>query len=256
MAARTKTGAPRTIALTIALGMALAGCAGSPQAVELPEGHAPLPTTSASAPPSAEAAELDVSELSVASGISMAARLGFDKARVVSGAELAELKKVPGNSLGGVAVLPTGCADVIESLNWSPLQMGAEGARTDFLTEKIPATGSVEVARIADKSALEDHYATVLAMLTECKKVTLHQEAETIPFVSEKPSLKAGDADSAILWTRGNQGQGMRQQALVLIKTKGDYVGMASFIAADGLEAPEFSQMAAQVLNAALTQAR
>ncbi|GAA1868336.1 hypothetical protein GCM10009715_14310 [Paeniglutamicibacter psychrophenolicus] len=255
VAARTKTGALRTLALTLALGLALAGCAGAPQAVELPEGHAPLPTD-ASATPSGEAAELNVSELSVASGISMAARLGFDKARVISGTELTDLKKAPEDTLGGVAVLPTQCADVIESLNWSPVQMGAEGARTDFLTEKIPATGSVEVAKITDKSALEAHYATVLAMLTECKKVTLHQETETVPFTTEKPVLKAGDADSAILWTRGTKGQGMRQQALVLIKAKGDYVGMVSFIAADGLKAPEFSQMAAQVLNAALTQAR
>ena len=46
----------------------------------------------------------------------------------------------------------------------------------------------------------------------------------------------------------------MRQQALVLIKSKGDHVAMVSFIAEDGLEAPEFSQMAVQVLNAALAQ--
>ncbi|MGB9036434.1 MAG: hypothetical protein WCC45_18130 [Paeniglutamicibacter sp.] len=257
MAARTKTGALRTLALTLSLGLALAGCAGAPQAVELPEGHAPLPTgASAAATPSGGAAELNVSELSVASGISMAARLGFDKARVISGTELADLKKAPEDTPGGVAVLPTQCADVIESLNWSPVQMGGEGARTDFLTEKIPATGSVEVAKVTDKSALDAHYATVLAMLTECQKVTMHQETETVPFSTEKPVLKAGDADSAILWTRGRQGQGMRQQALVLIKAKGDYVAMVSFIAADGLKAPEFSQMAAQVLNAALTQAR
>ncbi|MFL4476493.1 hypothetical protein ACIPVK_21055 [Paeniglutamicibacter sp. MACA_103] len=245
----------RTLALTVSLGLALAGCAGAPDAAELPAGHAPLPTDAAAASPSAEAAELNVSELAVASGISMAARLGFDKARVISGTELTELKKAPEETLGGVAVLPTRCADVIESLNWSPLQMGGEGARTDFLTEKIAATGSVEVAEITDKSALEAHYATVLAMLTDCKKVTLHQDIDTVPFATSKPDLKAGEADSAIAWTRGTPGQGMRQQALVLIKTKGDHVAMVSFIAEDGLEAPEFSQLAAQVLNAALAQA-
>lgn len=255
MAARTKTGALRTLALSLSMGLLLAGCAGSPQAVELPEGHAPLSTESSAAAPSSAAAQLDVSELSVASGISMAARLGFDQARVITGTELAALKKAPEGTQGGVTVLPTQCAEVIESLNWSPLQMGGEGARTDFLTEKIPATGSVEVAKVTDKAALEAHYATVLAMLTDCKKVTMHQETETVPFATAKPDLKAGEADSAIAWTRGRPGQGMRQQALVLIKAKGDHVAMVSFIAADGLEAPEFSQMAAQILNAALAQA-
>ncbi|WP_411733542.1 hypothetical protein [Paeniglutamicibacter sp.] len=258
MAARTKTGALRTLALSMSMGLLLAGCAGSPQAVELPEGHAPLssaPSAASSAAPSSAAAELDVSGLSVASGISMAARLGFDKARVISGTELADLKTAPQDTSGGVAVLPTQCGDVIESLNWSPLQMGDEGARTDFLTEKIAATGSVEVAKITDKPALEAHYATVLAMLTECKKVTMHQGTETVPFTTAKPDLKDGEADSAIAWTRGTPGQGMRQQALVLIKAKGDHVAMVSFIAEDGLEAPEFSQMAAQILNAALAQA-
>ena len=254
MAARKKMGALRTLALGLSMGMLLAGCAGSPQAVELPEGHAPVSSGSSSAPSSA-AAELDVSELSVASGISMAARLGFDKARVISGTELAELKKAPGDTRSGLAVLPTQCGDVIESLNWSPLQMGGEGARTDFLTEKIAATGSVEVAEITDKAAMEAHYATVLAMLTECKAVTMHQDTETGPFNSSKPQLKAGTADSSIAWTRGTPGQGMRQQALVLIKAKGDHVAMVSFIAADGLEAPEFAQMAAEILNAALAQA-
>lgn len=259
MAARTKKGALRTLALSLSMGLLLAGCAGSPQPVELPEGHAPLgaPSSAASSAAPAEGAEaLDVSELSVASGISMAARLGFDKARVISGTELEDLKKAPEDSLGAVAVLPTQCAEVIESLNWSPLQMGGEGARTDFLTEKIAATGSVEVARITDKPALEAHYATVLAMLTDCRKVTMHQETETVPFETSKPVLKNGEADSAIGWTRGRPGQGMRQQALVLIKAQGDHVAMVSFIAADGLEAPEFTQMAAQVLNAALAQAR
>jgi hypothetical protein len=254
VAARKKMGALRTLALGLSMGMLLAGCAGSPQSVELPEGHAPVSSGSSSAPPSA-AAELDVSELSVASGISMAARLGFDKARVISGTELAELKKAPGDTRSGLAVLPTQCGDVIESLNWSPLQMGGEGARTDFLTEKIAATGSVEVAEITDKAAMEAHYATVLAMLTECKAVTMHQDTETVPFKSSKPQLKAGAADSAIAWTRGTPGQGMRQQALVLIKAKGDHVAMVSFIASDGLEAPEFAQMAAEILNAALAQA-
>ncbi len=257
MAAKTTKGGLRTFALAMAMGLLLAGCSSDPQGVELPEGHAPLSTNAtetAPAPASAEAAELNVSELSVASGISMAARLGFEKARVISGAELSDLKKAPEDTLGGITVLPTQCAETIESLNWSPVQMGGEGARTDFLADKVAATGSVEVAKITDNSSLNAHYATVLAMLTQCKKVTMHQETETVPFTTAKPKLKADEADSAIMWTRGAKGQQMRQQALVLIKAKGDHVAMVSFIAGDGLDSPEFAEMAAQILNAALAQ--
>lgn len=258
MAARTKKSGLRTLALGVAAGLLLAGCASDPQGPGLPEGHAPLSSNAsepAPAPTSTDAAELNTSELSVASGISMAARLGFEKARVIPGAELAALRKAPEDTLSGITVLPTQCAATIESLNWSPVQMGGEGARTDFLADKVAATGSVEVAKVTDKSSLDAHYATVMAMLTECRKVTMHQGTETVPFTTAKPKLKTDEADSAIMWTRGSKGQQMRQQALVLIKSKGEHVAMVSFIAGDGLDSPEFSEMAVQILNAALAQA-
>lgn len=260
MAANTKMGAFRALALTASLGLLLTACGGTEKLLELPEGHAPLASSaSPSAQPSTPAPadkELTTVQLAVASGISMAARLGFDQARVISGKELESLKEAPKDSLNGVVVIPSQCSEVIESLNWSPVQMGDEGARTDFLTEKIAATGSVEVAKISNKQELEAHYGTVLRMLTECKQISLHQEADTVPFITQKPVLKDGQADSAILWTRAKPGHAMRQQALVLVKAKGDYVGMVSFIAEDGLDAPEFSQMAGEILNAALTQTR
>lgn len=260
MAAKTKIGTIRALALTMSLGLLLSGCAGSAKPGELPEGHAPLPSSSGPSTPAASTApseaEMTRAQLAVASGISMAARLGFDQARVIGGQELESLKEAPKDSLNGVVVLPSQCSEVIESLNWSPVQMGTEGARTDFLNDKISATGSVEVAKIANKAELEAHYGTVLRMLTECKKISLHQNSETVPFTTQKPEVKEDRADSAILWTRAKPGHAMRQQALVLIKTQGDYVGMVSFIASDGLESPEFSQMAGEILNAALTQTR
>lgn len=260
MAAKTKLGALRALALTMSLGLLLASCSAAPKAGELPEGHAPLPSSSTSAPATStspgDQAELNVSQLAVASGISMAVRLGFDKARVIESQELEALKQPPTDSLNGVVVIPSQCSEVIESLNWSPVQMGAEGARTDFLNEKIAATGSVEVAKITDKPVLEAHYATVLRMLTECKKISMHVETDVVPFTAQKPALKENQADSSILWTRANPGHPRRQQALVLVKTKGDYVAMVSFIAKDGLQAPEFTQMAAEILNAALAQTR
>ncbi|MGL3807053.1 hypothetical protein ACSYDW_13245 [Paeniglutamicibacter sp. R2-26] len=256
MAAKTKRGALRALALTASLALVLSGCAGREQAPELPEGHAPLPSSAASAAPSASPEQMTTAQLAVASGISMAARLGFDQARVISGQELESLKTAPQDSLNGVVVIPSQCSEVIESLNWSPVQMGEEGARTDFLTEKIAATGSVEVARITDKPALEEHYATVLRMLTDCNKVSLHVNSETVPFTTQKPVVAQDQADSSILWTRAKPGHAMRQQALVLVKASGDYVGMVSFIATDGLDSPEFAKMAGEILNAALTQVR
>ena len=255
MAAKTKMGALRALALTASLGLVLSGCAGGEPTPELPEGHAPLPSSAApSAAPSASPEQLTTAQLAVASGISMAARLGFDKARVISGQELESLKEAPQDSLNGVVVIPSQCSEVIESLNWSPVQMGEEGARTDFLTEKIAATGSVEVARITDKPALEEHYATVLRMLTDCNKVSLHVNSETVPFTTQKPAVAQDQADSSILWTRAKPGHAMRQQSLVLLKAQGDYVGMVSFIGSDGLDSPEFARMAGEILNAALTQ--
>ncbi len=73
--------------------------------------------------------------------------------------------------------------------------MGDEGARTDFLTEKIAATGSVEVAKISNKQAnSKPTTAPSLRMLTECKQISLHQEADTVPFTTQKPVLKDGQA--------------------------------------------------------------
>ncbi|NKG19295.1 hypothetical protein [Paeniglutamicibacter terrestris] len=270
MAARTKIGALRTISLGAALLLALSACSSGDTSLELPKGHTPVNTDApASAPASAPAAasasastpaaastaaNMSTAELAVASGISMAALLGFDQARVITGDELDALRKAPEDTLGGVAVLPTQCGEVIESLNWSPVQMGDEGARSDFLNTTVSATGSVEVAKISDRSVLDKHYATALAVLSECRAANMNQGTETGPFIAKKPQVSAAQADSAILWERGNTGQGMRQQALVLIKAKGDYVAMVSFIAQDGLEATEFSELAAQILNAALVQ--
>ena len=66
--------------------------------------------------------------------------------------------------------------------------------------------------------------------------------------------MAKGAADSALLWTRGRGDSELRQQALVLVKERGDHVAMVSFIATEGLEAQQFSDMATAVLDAAIAE--
>ncbi|GAA4369357.1 hypothetical protein [Paeniglutamicibacter cryotolerans] len=252
----------RTIQLVgtvLALSLALAGCSSAPEhgGPSLPEGHAPIATDGSVAPAEPSDPEKDVvsaSRLAVASGISMAYALGFDKAREITGADLESLRQPPADTLKGVTVDPGTCAEVIEGLNWSPVQQGGEGARSDFINEKISVTGSVEVARIQDRAQLDAHLATARRLLGECHRLTLDDGSGAIPFSTVAPVVKDGGADSAILWTRAGEGHPMRQQALVLIKERGDHVAMVSFIAASNLQKPEFAKIAGQVLEAALSQ--
>lgn len=252
----------RTIQLAstvAALSLALAGCSAAPQQAgpSLPEGHAPIATGSpaASAAPSTGATDtVSTSRFAVAAGISMAYSLGFTKAREITGADLESLRQPPADTLKGVTVDPGTCAEVLERLNWSPVQQGGEGARSDFINDKIAVTGSVEVARIQDRAQLDGHLATARRLLGECNKLTLDDGSGAIPFVTVAPVLKDDDTDSAILWTRAGVGHPMRQQSLVLIQERGEHVAMVSFIGANGLQKPEFAKIAARVLDAALDQ--
>lgn len=253
----------RLAATALGFSLALAGCSAGadPVSPSLPEGHAPIATGSAdasgaasAAPESAAADTVSTSRLAVASGISMAYTLGFEKAREITGADLESLREPPADTLAGVTVAPASCAPVLEGLNWSPVQQGGEASRSDFINDKISVTGSVEVAKIEDRAQLEAHLATARQLLRECNSLTLDDGSGAIPFVTVAPVLADGDADSAILWTRAGVGNPMRQQALVLIKEHGNHVAMVSFIGANDLQKPEFAKIAAQVLDAALAQ--
>lgn len=245
----------------LALSLGLAGCSSAPEPVvpTLPEGHAPIATgsaaPSAAATPEAENTDVvSISRIAVASGIARAYAMGFDKAREITGAEMESLRQPPADTLKNVIVDPAKCAPVLEGLNWSPAQQGGEAARSDFINEKIKVTGSVEVAKIQDQAQLDAHIATVKKLLGECNTLTMNDGSGAIGFTAVAPKVKVGTTDSALQWTRGQVGHPMRQQSLVLIKTRGQHVAMASFIAADNLQKPDFTKIAAQVLDAALEQ--
>ena len=267
------------VAIAVAAVLALAGCAGggAPGAPAEPGAGGSGPAESgAAADPHAgvetqEPAEADADEgpadaasaRAVAAGIERAASYGFDLSQPAGEEQLEALRSAPADALEGVVVIPSTCETVLRDLNWSPVLLGADSARTDFATEKVSATGSVEVAAIGDRAELDAHYATVGKMLGECNGMTLNMQTdganggvvtETVPLASTVPDVADGTADSALLWTRGRADSDLRQQALVLMRESKGHVAMVSFIAVEGLEAQEFADMASAVLEAAVAE--
>ncbi|HXD28228.1 MAG TPA: hypothetical protein VN621_05665 [Arthrobacter sp.] len=207
-------------------------------AAQDPSAQSPAPTG-----PSAEA---------VAAGIQRATSYNFTLAAVATAQDLEALRAAPQDTLEGATVDPAGCRTAVQQLNWSPAQLGQDAARTDFAAQGVEATGSIEVARITDRAALEDHYATVEQMLGDCADVTLSISGSDVPLRSTAPKVQSKDVDSALLWSRASQGSDLQQQALVLIGERNGHVAMVSFIATSGLDDGKFAQMAEGILTATL----
>ncbi|WP_372697249.1 hypothetical protein [Arthrobacter sp. JSM 101049] len=210
----------------------------SSSAAQDPAGQSPAPTG-----PSAEA---------VAAGIQRAASYNFTLAAVASPQDLEALRAAPQDTLEGATVDPAACRAAVQQLNWSPAQLGQDAARTDFAAQGVEATGSIEVARITDRAALDAHYATVEQMLGDCADVSLSISGSDVPLRSTTPDLQSKAVDSALLWSRAAQGSDLRQQALVLIGERDGYVAMVSFIATDGLDDGKFAQLAEGILTSTL----
>lgn len=257
------------LAVVVAAVIALSGCAAGGDPAETPDPHSGVETrvpgaaeAEATTSP-ATAAPDTVAGRAVAAGIQRAASYGFDRSLAAGQEQLEALRSAPDDTLEGVVVIPSTCESALRDLNWSPVLLGDDSARTDFATDNVLATGSVEVAAVEDRADLEAHYATVEKMLGECKGMTLNMQTEgpsggvvteTVPLTSKVPDVAKGAADSALLWTRGRGDSELRQQALVLVKERGDHVAMVSFIATEGLEAQQFSDMATAVLDAAIAE--
>ncbi|GER22350.1 hypothetical protein NCCP1664_08470 [Zafaria cholistanensis] len=254
-------------ALTLGAGLLLAGCAGGAEPVATADPHdwrtgqAPASSSAAPAPASGSVEDATPEEYAVAAGIVEAYTLGFTQSAKASAADLAALREPATDTLEGVVVIPSTCQNVLEGLNWSPAQLGEDAARTDFTPEKGNITGSIEVAKVPERSRLEAHYALVEELLGSCSNLRMNIQtenadgsttSETVPLKSEAPAVAQGTADSALLWTRGTQGSRWQQQSLVLIKEKGGHVAMVSFIAASGVDAAEVATIATGVLNATL----
>lgn len=240
------------VVLVIVIVIAVTSCssgAGDEAAPSNPHegsGSAPASASASASVPTGPAAD------AVAAGIERAASYNFTLTSTASAQDLEALRAAPQDTLQGASVAPSACRNAVEQLNWSPAGLGQEAARTDFAADGVEATGSVEVARVGDRSALDGHYATVRQMLDACSDVTLSISGTEVPLRSTTPAGKAADAKSALLWSRAGKGSDLQQQALVLIGERNGYVAMVSFIGTSGLDDAKFSSMADGILTATL----
>lgn len=237
------------VVLVIVIVIAVTSCSSGSGEAEAPASNPH--EGSASAPPSAAAPTGPAAD-AVAAGIERAASYNFTLSAVATAADLQALRAAPQDTLQGATVTPAACRNAVRELNWSPAGLGKDAARTDFAADGVDATGSVEVARITDRSAVDGHYATVRQMLGACSDVTLSISGTEVPLRSAAPAGKAADAKSALLWSRAGKGSDLRQQALVLIGERNGYVAMVSFIGTSGLEDAKFASMAEGILAATL----
>ena len=209
-------------------------------------GSSAAPSQPAPSGPAAEA---------VAAGIERAASYNFTLSAVASDADLESLAAAPQDTLERATVHPAACLDAVKELNWSPAQGGQDPARTDFAAEGVEATGSIEVARVADRGQLRKHYATVEQMLGNCSDVTLQISDTEVPLRSSTPKIGAKSAaESALLWSRASKGSDLEQQALVLIGERAGQMAMVSFIGTSGIDDPKFATMAEGILSATLDE--
>lgn len=241
------------VALTAA-GLALAGCSSATPGTEMPQDE--LHQSAASPQPEADASasaseSTTTEELATQVGVVFAAQLGFDQSQKISDEQLKELAKTPADTLDDVVVLPAQCEQPLEQLNWSPAQLGTQAARSDFSNSSGNVTGSIEVAELPDRDAVEEHYRTVLQMRTECSSVKLNWTdfTETLKFAN--PGLEG--VESQLSYTRrGNSDTA--QDTLVLMQTKGEHVAMVSFISATSLADGKINEVAKQILDSVLAQ--
>ena len=209
-------------------------------------------TPSASQEPQepAQPEEMTTAQVATTAGAVMAAELGFPSSAKIQGEDLESLATPPTDTLKDLVVLPSQCSAPIEDLNWSPVQLGTEAARTDFTNENQSITGSVEVAKLGDGAEkVAAHNANVATILEECKSVKLNglDYRETLAF--SDPGVQ--DADSALYYSRDGQ---YAQDSLVLIKSTGEYAVMVSFLSATSLQDATFNQVATGIMDTVLAQ--
>ncbi|MEE1622582.1 hypothetical protein ACQ3I4_15375 [Zafaria sp. Z1313] len=247
------------LALALTLGACSGNDAGAPDAGASSDPHGSGQATGAPADPGGEAPGTEAAT-AVQAGIARAAGYNFTLSAVAGEAELEALRSDPGDALDGVVVLPAACREPLEKLNFSPAVLGAEAARTDFAAEGVDVTGSVEVARIGDRGALDAYYGTVDTLVQECSSTTLNIQEEgagggvvpaTVPLSSSRPETDA-DVASALFWSRAPGHASLAQQALVLVGERGGHVAMVSFIGPAGVEDANFTAMAEAILEETL----
>ncbi|WP_309080916.1 hypothetical protein [Zhihengliuella sp.] len=266
-AARRRRGALAVGAVVVLL--ALTGCGNDDGAVPPDDAQHSGVTGSAApggSPASGEAAEsprpATVENIAASAGVLQAAQLGLDRSAVASGEDLARLRDGLPDAMDGVVVAPSSCQQPLRQLNWSPVMLGEESARTDFAAEGAPMTGTVEVARIVDRGALDAYYGTVRTLLEDCPQVMLNVQKPTGedtttpasgPLSFAAPDVER-DVDSAVFWSRFPHDADLKQQSVVLVEEAGDYVAMVSFAGPAGVEDERTTRVAEAVMDATIRE--
>lgn len=239
-----------TAVLAAGLLLTLSACAAEP--ADMPQDETHKIASEGSPTPTPEVQDLSTAEVAATAGAVIAAKLGFPNSAKIQGEDLAALAEKPTDTLKDIVVLPGNCAAPVDDLNWSPVQLGTEAARTDFTNESQNITGSIEVAKLEndkDRQALQEHFANVSTILADCQSVKINglDYSETLKFSDPKVE----SADSALYYTRNGK---YPQDSLVLITAAGDYAGMVSFVSSKPLDDKTFNQVATSILNTAMTQ--
>ncbi|MGX1749646.1 hypothetical protein [Glutamicibacter protophormiae] len=239
-----------TAVLAAGLLLTLSACAAEP--ADMPQDETHKIASEGSPTPTPEVQDLSTAEVAATAGAVIAAKLGFPNSAKIQGEDLAALAEKPTDTLKDIVVLPGNCAAPVDDLNWSPVQLGTEAARTDFTNESQNITGSIEVAKLEndkDRQALQEHFANVSTILADCQSVKINglDYSETLKFSDPKVE----SADSALYYTRNGK---YPQDSLVLITAAGDYAGMVSFVSSKPLDDKTFNQVATSILDTAMTQ--
>lgn len=239
-----------TAVLAAGLLLTLSACAAEP--ADMPQDETHKIASEGTPTPTPEVQDLSTAEVAATAGAVIAAKLGFPNSAKIQGEDLAALAEKPTDTLKDIVVLPGNCAAPVDDLNWSPVQLGTEAARTDFTNESQNITGSIEVAKLEndkDRQALQEHFANVSTILADCQSVKINglDYSETLKFSDPKVE----SADSALYYTRNGK---YPQDSLVLITAAGDYAGMVSFVSSKPLDDKTFNQVATSILDTAMTQ--
>ncbi|MGP9529101.1 hypothetical protein [Glutamicibacter sp. AOP5-A2-18] len=246
-----------SIPLVLCTALSLGACSSEQSQMPQDQTHkiAAESTASPSASPSASASSSEedptTPEMATAAGSVIASQLGFPSSAKIKGKDLESLATPPTDTLKGIVVLPAQCSAPINDLNWSPVQLGTQAARTDFTNESQSITGSVEVAKLGKdgNASVDQHTKNVKSILSECKSVKLNtnEYTETLKFSDPK----VDSVDSALYYSRDGE---YAQNSLVLIKKSKEYVAMVSFVASNSLSDEKFNKVATSVMDAALSQ--
>ncbi|WP_313810973.1 hypothetical protein [Glutamicibacter sp.] len=244
---------PKKIAaLALVSVLALASCSAASNEMPQDSTHQKAASAEPSAP--AETEPMSTEEVATTAGAVMAAKLGFPNSAKITGDDLKSLAKKPEDTLKDIVVLPDTCAAPVQDLNWSPVQLGTDSARTDFTNEAQNITGSIEVAKLeddADRDAVGAHNKNVAAILDGCKSVKINglDYSEDLKFSDPK----VDGVESALYYTRNGQ---YPQDSLVLIASTDDHAAMVSFVSAEPINDAKFNEVATSILDAALTQVK